>query len=50
VVCGADRAAVRLGGDATRIESGAVPDAQGLLDQISLERLERRAARKRSRR
>jgi phosphoglycerol transferase MdoB-like AlkP superfamily enzyme len=50
VVCGADRAAVRLGGDATRIESGAVPDAQGLLDQISLERLERRDAHKRSRR
>lgn len=47
VVCGGDRAAIRLRGDRTRVEIGAVPP--GLVDQINYERLERRAVRRRSR-
>jgi phosphoglycerol transferase MdoB-like AlkP superfamily enzyme len=43
IACGDDRATVRLHGDDTRLESGSVPDAQSLVGQIDLERIERRS-------
>lgn len=47
IACGDDRATVRLHGDDTRLENGSVPDAGTLMNQIDLERIERRFRRRR---
>ncbi len=45
IVCGDAQAAIRLRGDRTAVESGSLPDPKLLVDQLNLERLERRAVR-----
>lgn len=45
VVCGEERAAIRLQGDRTKIESGHLTDPRSLVDQVNYERLERGAVR-----